>query len=696
MNPVRLDPHCAGSAYDEAMWFLTCFAAIIAVHGLELQSSSASRKGLDNVINILLGMMGDFRQQTEADKEAHEGYTSWSDDQETDKTAYMQEQQALTMSQQALMSANEQAVQKLTEEIGQYNLDIRKTMKSIAELTQLRQEEHSQHEAELADLTKTIDAVNKAIEILEGHYAADGAALAEIKNRVQLAMSLVNADDSKVKVVTQFMQKRGPDWLSVDGAKYDKYDAQSGGAGVVGTLNDLRTTLDQNKQESIEKENEQRRIYEDTKSSKEGELSRMKDELAQKSLSKTQAESTITSCRATIGEATKNAGDAKSYIALILSDREKFKTEFDERTRMRNDEIAATQAALDALQSISAGAKSGVFFQTRGVGFAKARKCAKCQSEAQKLLSLSKSLNSAVLMQVAGEMAQRQMVKGDFEPVKDLLRQLIERLESEQSAESSHEDWCNTEKASSQQGQADREESIKSLQSEIEFLTTNIAQLKTELDFLGDEIERVKDESKVATEGRNEAHEAFVKAKGDHDEVIGAVEKAIEALGAQYSLLQSKAKGKRIQSHQGAASKQSPFSDYSSGSGSGGSALEMLEDLLGRYSTARTQLIRDEGAATSAYKNLMAANKQFLRETETTFNSKMSERRGKLNRLKNGKEELKNAFTELHEISQYLKDLRPSCDDIRSTFEERKRRREAEIGALKECLEVLSDPSALS
>merc|ERR1719388_272194 len=113
-------------------------------------------------------------------------------------------------------------------------------------------------------------------------------------------MSLANADDSKVKVVTQFMQKRGPDWLSVDGAKYDKYDAQSGGAGVVGTLNDLRSTLDQNKQESIEKENESRRIFEDTKASKEGEISRMSEELGNKKLDKTNAESTIVSCTSAI------------------------------------------------------------------------------------------------------------------------------------------------------------------------------------------------------------------------------------------------------------------------------------------------------------------------------------------------------------------------------------------------------------
>merc|ERR550537_357258 len=121
----------------------------------------------------------------------------------------------------------------------------------------------------------------------------------------------------------------------------------------------------------------------------------------------------------------------------------------------------------------------------------------------------------------------------------------------------------------------------------------------------------------------------------------------------------------------------------------------MIQDLLSRYNAARTQLVSDEAAATQALKQLTATNTQFLADTKNTFQSKMQERRGKLNRLGNAKDELKINFTELQEIATYLQDLRPSCDDIRSTFEERKRRREAEIAALKECLEVLSDPSSM-
>merc|ERR1719316_209179 len=210
-------------------------------------------------------------------------------------------------------------------------------------------------------------------------------------------------------------------------------------------------------------------------------------------------------------------------------------------------------------------------------------------------------------------------------------------------------------------------------------------------------MDRVASETKKATSNRNSAHEAFVKAKADHDEVIDALEKATAALGAQYSFVQQQKLQKRalVSRHQAKVA-QSPFADYAGGSGAAGSAVEMIEDLLNRYNAARTQLVGDEDAATASYKEMMASNKQFVSDTKNTFQSKMAERRSKLGRLANAKDELKVNFTELQEIAQYLQDLRPSCDDIRSTFEERKRRREAEIAALKECLEVLSDPSAMS
>merc|ERR1719421_1717080 len=142
-----------------------------------------------------------------------------------------------------------------------------------------------------------------------------------------------------------------------------------------------------------------------------------------------------------------------------------------------------------------------------------------------------------------------------------------------------------------------------------------------------------------------------------------------------------------------APGQENVFQDYNSGQAGAASAMEMLNDLLEKYSKALAELIADEEAAQKAHEELLARNAQFIEDSTNTKNAKLAERRGLLGELADHKIEIKTNMIELHEVNKYLNDLRPSCDDIRSTYEERKKRREAEISALKEALEVISDPT---
>merc|ERR1719207_437216 len=188
------------------------------------------------------------------------------------------------MSSTAALNANKQSVQTLTQQIADLTAEISETTASLQELIHLRQEENKAHEEEVADLTHTIEAVNKATEVLEGHYAAAGS-LSEIKAEVTKALStlaLSRMNDPKMNVVTSLLQN--PDWLAVDGgAAYGEYKgvaAESGG--VIGTLKTIRSTLMDQKQAAIEKENESRRQVEVAKGAKEDELKKSKDEKAAK------------------------------------------------------------------------------------------------------------------------------------------------------------------------------------------------------------------------------------------------------------------------------------------------------------------------------------------------------------------------------------------------------------------------------
>merc|ERR1719201_1795048 len=135
-----------------------------------------------------------------------------------------------------------------------------------------------------------------------------------------------------------------------------------------------RSPMDQ-KQSSIEKENEQRRQYEIAKESKEAELKKDEDDKAEKEGTLEECNAKIEHFTAVISQAEQDITDAKAYLEKLISDRAIFSKEFDNRSAMRNAEMTATQAALDALQEVTvhggvsllgvtaAAGRTGVFMQ---------------------------------------------------------------------------------------------------------------------------------------------------------------------------------------------------------------------------------------------------------------------------------------------------------------------------------------------
>merc|ERR1719161_1120018 len=323
---------------------------------------------LNEVIEILSNMLQEFNTQATEDKANWEKYSAWSDQSEMDKNDFINDQNALIMSPESKKAANQQMVQKLIADLQKLATEIAETEASLKQLAQMRAEERAQFEASLADITKTLKAVDKATQILEGHYNADKAALSEIRARVQMALTtsglhISTATQENVQKLASLLQNsaRAPDYLNVDGQQaYGKYDTQQGGHGVMAMLADLRTQLETQRQELVQKENEAQRQYEETKAAKEQDLVDARNLVAEKTETQAQCEATIEEMIATVNQATKDIADAEAYLKQLLADRAEFTKVFGERTAMRKSEQAATQAALDALQSVSAGAKEGV------------------------------------------------------------------------------------------------------------------------------------------------------------------------------------------------------------------------------------------------------------------------------------------------------------------------------------------------
>jgi len=688
---------------------------------LQLQLSSGAlakaQGSLGEVITVLQRMLVEFSAQATDDRDSWNQYSSWSQDSETDKNGFIQEKQGLVMSETATKSSNQDQVLRLGQELQQLVTDIADAKKSLKELHEMRAEEHQQFTASLTDITKTIRAVEQATQILQGHYAANGAALEQIRTRVQLALSLGTFASSSLRTpenirqLTMMLQGGGsgknPDYLSTDGAsQYGSYSSHGGG--VVNLLGDLKTQLQSQQQQLVTTESDNERQFVETKAAQKVALTNAEDTEKEKKERKQGSEATIQLCSATIDQANRDVTEAQGFLQLLLVDREKFQAQYNARSTTRQNEQSATQAALDALQAVSAGAKQTVegggassFLQV-GMSTGEARK--RVAHTLDKLVKLGKELHSPALVQMVQTLQSKKASKSSsrtaqpnqdrFNPVVKLLSDLIARLESEANAETSQHEWCETEKSSSETAKETRETSLERLKGVVESITTNVATLKTEVEFEVSEIARVEEETAMAKTLRRQENELFTSAKKDHEEVIQAIKTALEALGGQeFSLLQEK-EAVQHKLHKQEPGGDAPFQEYASGKDGATSASGMLTDLDERYSSALTQLITDEKDQAAAHADVLRRNAQFVADATAVKNSKTTERRAQLGILSNNKAEMKTNLLELHETGKYLMDLRPACDDIRTTYEDRKNRREAEIGALREALQVLNDPSS--
>jgi hypothetical protein len=179
------------------------------------RSAAEETSGLSDVIAVLNGMMEAFGKMVTEDNTNWGNYEKLNDGQQADKTAFVQGMKSQVLTCEGQKSAAEGRVTALTNALTQLATDLGEARGSITEITNMRNSEHATHQAEVADLTKTIAAVNNAVTILSSHY--DQAGLAQVRKTLSRAMQI--AEIEKLMTADQIhaltiMVQQGPDYLS--------------------------------------------------------------------------------------------------------------------------------------------------------------------------------------------------------------------------------------------------------------------------------------------------------------------------------------------------------------------------------------------------------------------------------------------------------------------------------------------------
>merc|ERR1740138_68304 len=215
-----------------------------------------------------------------------------------------------------------------------------------------------------------------------------------------------------------------------------------------------------------------------------------------------------------------------------------------------------------------------------------------------------------------------------------------------------HHGWCQTELTTNKQTRDKKTEEVNVLESEVEDLTATISQLTTDI---ADLTAALKDLAADMAENAAEATALSQVAKAPADDAPETFDKPYTGLLPE-----------------------------------GGNVVDFLEVILSDFSRLESETSAQESTEAEEYKAYMfeAEKDQALKENEKKHKSETLT--NKQSALHSTQEELTLTQQALSKAITYYEKLKPTCVDSGITYEERVKRREAEMQSLQEALKILS------
>lgn len=612
----------------------------------------------------------------------------------------------------ALIGEDTAAKASKTAELQQRTKDDSDMKTELSDTQRQHAEATEQYNIKKEDLTKAISSLQNAINSMEGSKPTSFLAVRQsVEQGLVLAGIMRLVDDSKKKEIDAFLQTG----VQVDPTDPTyKYHSQS----IIDTLTKL---LGEFQAESNEHESEwvkTDKVFTDTIADLTEKIRLNGDAMSSLSIDIDGLTANIANSRAQLVGAEASLKDDQLYLKDLTTLCETRANDWDQRSHMRAQELAALSQALSVLtndvqardatanqraliQNSIAGSRQALvgisrhadivsFFQdSESKGHAVGESSMQSHSEhaVQYLVAEGQRLHSAVLSNLAAQ------VRDDpFDKVKTLIQKLIERLLKESTAEATKKGFCDEQLGKANQDRDYRMTDANKLDQEIQRLELKEEELTSELAVLADGINASQTALSEAEEIRKAEKvqnlDTIKTARGG----LSAVREAINILKVFYK---NAAKAVLLQA--------SPVDEDTSGpgfAGAYGGNQEASKGIFGLLEVIESDFDRTIRTTEAAEKKAAAEFVDFDRAMRSDLSSK--ETKTSLNQedlattqdtRQRKTDELTSAQSLLDDALRTLEDLKPTCTDTGMSYAERVAKREEEIAALKRayCILLPSD-----
>jgi len=486
------------------------------------------------------------------------------------------------------------------------------------------------------------------------------------------AQGLSTADGQKLTALIQHSSD-DEDSGAPDPAAFEN---QSGG--VLDVLNDLLEKAQGELDSARTKENSDMQNFQMLKQSLTDEIKFANKEMDEAKTSKSESTEIKATSEGDLNVASKDlAEDVKELQGLHHNCMTKAE-EFEAETNSRGEELKALATA----KKIVIEATGGALDQT-GQSFLQVSKLSSRTDLANfevihMIRDLAKKEGSAALTQLASRVATAVRFGGSnqadiFAKVKDLIRDMVAKLEKDAEGDATEKAFCDKELAETNLKKDDKSADIEKLSAKIEQQKSQSVKLKGDVATLQAELAELTSSQAEMDKIRAEEKAVFQKSSSETEQALEGVKTALKVLNEYYA--------KADKAH-------------SSSDGASTGIIGLLEVCESDFSKSLTEMTAAEESAVTDFEQQTNENKIMKVTKEQDAKYKTKESNGLDKSVAELSSDKSGVETELSAVNEYLKELNGRCIAKAETFEERTERRKAEIAGLKEALQVLDNETA--
>jgi len=365
--------------------------------------------------------------------------------------------------------------------------------------------------------------------------------------------------------------------------------------------------------------------------------------------------------------------------------------------KARLEELKVISEAMKVLQGTSAGAVGQTYSLLQTVASSGLHSHADLvgREVIEQVKRLAKREHSSALAQLASRIsavARYGAANGEdvFAKIKGLIRDMIAKLEREAGAEATEKAYCDEQIAKTEQKKSELEEDIAKATSRIDQSAAKSAQLKAQVKDLEADLAALAKAQAQMDKIRQETRSEFQQAKADLELGLTGVRKALVTLRDYYG-----GSAAMLQSDSGSFMEQPAKPElHEKSGGAGGSIIDILEVVESDFASNLAKEETEEADAQSEYEKVTQENAVTKTLKDQDVKYKTMEAKSLDATVAEYSGDRETAQTELNAVLDFYAKIKERCIAKPEGYEERKRRREAEINGLKEALSVLEDETA--